>query len=238
MPEFEGEILGCDDGSCLLVLVSQTLDDRLEIFAPRDPEGQMYRGAIGLDLVPNECPGCGLGDNGEGRLDEPFGLALTPAGLHVVTGHYPTPELGSLLTFPREWFAERPAGELVPESEFFAGGAFSGIEALSLEQLEPIFVRPVGGKLVIGTFNNSLIAPEETWSRPGRLLIVDPMDSWSFVESFNSFAMRPGMSSPPQLDWLKCARDPIAIGNRTRCRTLYQNRPLAGAEMESCSGCV
>lgn len=176
MPAIEGEILGCGDDSCLLVLVSQTLDDRLEIFAPRDPDGEVYRGAIGLDLVPNECPGCGLGDNGEGRLDEPFGLALTPAGLHVVTGHYPTPELGSLLTFPREWFADRPAGQLVPESEYFAAGAFSGVDALSLDQLEPIFVRPVADKLVIGTFNNSLIAPEETWSRPGKLLIVDPAD--------------------------------------------------------------
>lgn len=87
----EGEVLACSEPPCTFVLVSQTLDDRVEIFAPDDVDGQIYRGALDLDLKPNECQGCGLGDYNAGRLDEPFGLAVAGGFVHVVAGHYPSP---------------------------------------------------------------------------------------------------------------------------------------------------
>src|SRR5690606_27200822 len=53
-----GGMLGCPAGeTCTLVLVSQTLDDRLEVFSPGDPRGAVYRGAIDLDFKPNDLDG-------------------------------------------------------------------------------------------------------------------------------------------------------------------------------------
>lgn len=172
-----GEVLGCPDGqTCDLVLVSQTLDDRVEIFSPEDPAGVVYRGAIDLDLKPNVCDGCDPGDNGDGRLDEPYGLALAGGHLHVVTGHYPMTTTGSLVSFPFDFFTDRPAGTTVPAADFFDGTSFTGATAQSLGELEPIFVTPVGDKLLLGVFNNDLFATEDTWTQPGRLAVIDADD--------------------------------------------------------------
>lgn len=172
----EGEMLGCSQGTCTLVVVSQTLDDRIELLSPDDPEGVVYRGSIDLDLKPNECSGCGLGDNGGDRLDEPFGVAVAGGHLHVVAGHYPTPERGTLLSFPFEFFAERAAGDRVDASAFFNGGTFSGVTAVPLERLEPIFVTAVEDKLVVAVFANNLFSAEDAWTQPGELLVLDAAD--------------------------------------------------------------
>ncbi len=171
-----GEVLGCAEGAaCTLVLVSQTLDDRIEIFAPGD--ANPYRGAIDVDLKPNECDGCELGDYDDGRLDEPFGVARAGGFLHVALGHYPTRDSGSLVSFPLSMFDDSVAGALLPASDYFGADAFSDpVVAAALQQLEPIFVTPYGTRLLVGTFNNDLFETEDNWTMPGRLLVLDAAD--------------------------------------------------------------
>lgn len=171
-----GPILGCPDGTCHVLLVSQTLDDRVEILAPDDPEGVIHRGTIDLDLEPNACAGCGPGDYAGDRLDEPYGLALAGGHLHVVLGHYPSMDAGTLLSFPVELFGGRSVGETIARTEFFSAGAFSGVTATALQQLEPIFVTPVEDKLLVAVFNNNLFSAEDAWTRPGRILVLDAAD--------------------------------------------------------------
>jgi hypothetical protein len=176
-PAQGGAVLGCPSGrTCTVVIASQTLDDRVEIFAPDDPDGVVYRGAIDLDLKPNECQGCGLGDYGGDRLDEPFGVTLTADHLSVILGHYPSPELGTLVSFPLSFFGDREAGNTIARSEFFAGGQFDGVQATPLEQLEPIFIHRWGDKLLVSVFNNNLFQSEDGWTQPGRLLVFDAAD--------------------------------------------------------------
>lgn len=172
-----GAVLGCPSGTCTLVIAAQTLDDRLEIFAPDDPDGVVWRGAIDLDFKPNECMGCGLGDYGGDRLDEPFGISVSGGFLHVIAGHYPTPELGTLVSYPVEMFADRTAGERLEASEYFANGSFFGeVVGTPLDQLEPTFMTALSGRLVIGTFNNNLFSTEDTWNNPGLVLLLDAAD--------------------------------------------------------------
>ena len=170
-----GEVLGCPAGaSCRLILVSQTLDDRVEIF---DADGPTYRGAIDVDLEPNTCAGCGLGDYADGRLDEPFGLARAGGFLHLAVGHYPARDSGTLVSFPLAMFAGMPAGSTLAVADYFTGGVFSApVVANSLEQVEPIFVTARGSRLLIGTFNNDLFASETSWTQPGLLLVLDAAD--------------------------------------------------------------
>src|SRR5690606_94175 len=76
-------LLGCASGSsCTIVAVSQTIDDRVELFSAEGP-GPVYRGALDLDLKPNPS-----GDISGEFLDEPYGLAWDGASLHVLVGHY------------------------------------------------------------------------------------------------------------------------------------------------------
>ena len=172
-----GEVLGCPAGqTCDLVLVSQTLDDRVEVFSPADPAGVVYRGAIDIDLKPNTCEGCEPGDNSDGRLDEPYGLAIAGGHLHVVTGHYPMSASGSLVSFPFDFFADRAAGATIPVTDYFDGAAFTGVVSVPLGELEPIFVTAVGDKLLLGVFNNDLFATEDTWTQSGKLAIIDAAD--------------------------------------------------------------
>ena len=160
-------MIGCPAGeTCWVVLAAQTLDDRVEIFGAPAGGEPAYRGAIDLDLKP----GTDLGP-----LDEPFGMVLSDTGLHVITGHYPTRELGAMLSFPSAFFDERDV-ELIPVADFFAGGAFSqGVVETRFDELEPIFAlnRPLSGKLLVSVFANDLFASEETWTSPGKLAIVD-----------------------------------------------------------------
>jgi hypothetical protein len=172
-----GELLGCPAGGCTMLLAVQTLDDRIEVFVPDHPDAA-YRGAISIDLKPNECPDCQLGDNGSGRLDEPFGIARAGGFLHVLTGHYPTRDAGGLVSFPLGFFDATTVGTAVPVSEYFVGSQFlDGVVQRSLGEREAIFVHQhASGRLVVGVFNNDLFAGEESWSLPGKLLVIDPTD--------------------------------------------------------------
>lgn len=171
-----GAVLGCPAGqSCTLVLVSQTLDDRIEIF---EPGGEtVYRGAIDVDLKPNVCEGCGLGDYADGRLDEPFGLTRVGGFVHLAVGHYPSRDSGSLVSFPLSMFEDAAVGSTLPVTDYFVADAFiEPVVSNSLGELEPIFVTGRGSRVLIGTFNNDLFATEDNWTAPGRLLVVDGTD--------------------------------------------------------------
>lgn len=172
-----GELLGCPPGGCTMLLAVQTLDDRIEVFVPDHPDAA-YRGAISIDLKPNECAECGLGDNGSGRLDEPFGVARAGGFLHVLTGHYPTREAGSLVAFPLDFFDGTAAGATVPVGDYFVGSQFQGgVVQRSLGEREAIFVHQhASGRLVVGVFNNDLFAGEDSWTLPGKLMVIDPAD--------------------------------------------------------------
>lgn len=177
-PAAGGELLGCPPGGgCTMVLATQTLDDRIEVFVPDHPDSA-YRGAISVDLKPNECEGCGPGDNGSGRLDEPFGLARAGGFLHVLTGHYPSRTEGSLVAFPLSFFESYSVGSSVPVGDYFASPQFlDPVVGRSFGEIEPIFLHAhASGRLVVGVFNNDLFASEDTWTQTGRLLVIDPTD--------------------------------------------------------------
>ncbi|MBV1859062.1 MAG: hypothetical protein KUG77_11680 [Nannocystaceae bacterium] len=168
-------MLGCPAGeSCWVVLVAQALDDRVEVFGGLAGATPSYRGGIDLDLKPG---------TEIGPLDEPFGMALSEEGLHVITGHYPSVERGAMLTFPQAFFDERDAA-LIPDDSFFAGGAFSeGVVETRFEQTEPIFAlsRPVSGKVLVSVFANDLFAIEDTWTIPGKLAVIDASNPADFA---------------------------------------------------------
>lgn len=168
-------MIGCPTGeTCWVVLAAQTLDDRVEIFGAPAGNEPAYRGAIDLDLKPGTMTG---------PLDEPFGMALSDTGLHVITGHYPSTDRGAMLTFPSAFFDGRDAA-LIPDDDFFMGGVFSqGIVETRFEELEPIFAfdRPLSGKLLVSVFANDLFAGEDTWTSPGKLAIVDAADPSDFA---------------------------------------------------------
>ena len=175
--------LGCATGqTCTLLLVSETLDDRVEIFEPGGYTA--YRGSIALDLKPGSS-------SSDGTLDEPFGIALTGPALHVIAGHYPTREQGSLLSFSRDWLAGYDVGSTVPTEDYFTPGAgfIDQVVHTSFGELEPIFLNPrhVGGlesgqngRLLIGVFNNDLFTGDQNWTQIGKLAVVDVDDPTNF----------------------------------------------------------
>jgi hypothetical protein len=167
-------LLGCQSGEvCTLVLVSQTLDDRVEVFAPDDRDGNRYRGTIDLDLKPNVD-----GEIGGGLLDEPFGLALAGGHLHVLVGHYPQRDRGSLVSFPFSFLADFEVGQTIPVSSYYDGSQFgSDVSSVMLGEEEPIYMLPYGERLLVGVFNNDLFTLESTWTNPGKLLVIDPTDT-------------------------------------------------------------
>jgi hypothetical protein len=168
-------MIGCPAGeTCWVVLAAQTLDDRVEIFGAPAGMEPAYRGAIDLDLKPG---------TEIGPLDEPFGMTLSDAGLHIITGHYPSRERGAMLSFPSAFFDDRDAS-LIPVDDFFAGGAFSaGVIETRFEEIEPIFAlnRPVSGKLLVSVFANDLFAAEDSWTEAGKLAIVDAANPSDFA---------------------------------------------------------
>src|SRR5690606_30220250 len=99
-------IFACAAPPCTAVLVSQTLDDRIDVF---DVTGTPYlRGRIGTDLKPDPS-----GEQTAGNLlDEPYGLALTGTHLWAAIGHYPDTNRGSLLAYPRSGFDGLAPGAL------------------------------------------------------------------------------------------------------------------------------
>lgn len=174
----ETGLLGCPAGqTCTLVAVSQTVDDRVEVFSVAGP-GPTYRGGLELDLKPN--PG---GDHGGSNLDEPYGLAWVDDALHIVLAHYPSREEGSLLTVPASAVADAIEGALVPSSTWFdadSGTASAGFVMTALGVMEPLSLiahRDAGeptGELLIGQFANDLFVPEAAWVNDSALIAVRP----------------------------------------------------------------
>lgn len=169
----ETGLLGCpSDAACTIVAVSQTIDDRVELFTATGP-GPVYRGALDLDLKPNPD-----GDISGEYLDEPYGLAWDGAALHVLIGHYPSRDVGSLLSFPAAELAEVEAGGTVPLSDWFAGGEATGLDVrlTALERTEPLsmLVHGPSGSLLIAVFANDLMLPDAMWQTPSELLSLGP----------------------------------------------------------------
>lgn len=164
-------LFGCAGGPCTLVLVSQTLDDRVDVFEVSGATPSL-RGRIALDLKPDAT---GLQTSGN-LLDEPYGLVLTDSDLLVALGHYPDTDAGSLLRFPRASFAELEPGQVFATSRYFQSGAFTdGVEALAHERREGLFLLPhPSGRVLISVFANNLQTTE--WTTPSQLLIADPTD--------------------------------------------------------------
>lgn len=172
-------LLGCPAGeTCTLVLVSETLDDRVEIFEPGgDPA---YRGSIDVNLK--------MGTGGPPGLDEPFGLTIVDDALHVIVGHYPQTESGSMLSFSRQWLSMFPAGTEVRVDQYYSPGSFiPEVTHTPFGELEPIFLLedPVGSgentRLLVSVFNNDLVTTTDAeWDRVGRLAVVDAADPSNF----------------------------------------------------------
>jgi hypothetical protein len=163
-------LLGCPgDETCTLVIVSQTLDDRVEVYSAAGP-GPRYRGAIDVDLVPNP-----FGDISGNNLDEPYGLAFADQTLHVLLGHHPSREQGSLVSFPAASLSAWGDGSWIPTSAWFEAGATTGgVTMVQLERLEPLTLLARGDRLHVGVFANDLLVPESQWTNPSELLEVVP----------------------------------------------------------------
>ena len=170
----ETGLLGCPVGeACTIVAVSQTIDDRVDLFTASGP-GPAYRGAVDVDLVPNPN-----GDISGDYLDEPYGLGWDGSALYVLVGHYPTRALGSLLRIPAASLADYADGAHVATSEWFAGGTSTskGVSLTPLARTEPLSltVQPSTGAVWIATFANDLTLPDVAWTEPSELLrIADP----------------------------------------------------------------
>jgi hypothetical protein len=168
-----GGVLGCPAGAtCTLLFVAQTLDDRVEIFAPDDPDGVVYRGSIGTDFKPNGPDG----DNAGELLDEPYGMALTGGFLHILAGHFPSRTEGSLVALPVSFLAGYAPPAEIPTADLFAGAFVDPVVGTALGNNEPIWALLHEGRLLVGTFNNDLLMSEATWTNPGRLLVLDADD--------------------------------------------------------------
>jgi hypothetical protein len=177
----ETGLLGCpSDSQCTIVAVSQTIDDRVELFTAVGA-GSRYRGALDLDLKPN--PG---GDISGEYLDEPYGLAWDGAALHVLVGHFPSREVGSLLSFPAAGLGDVEAGSTVPLSDWFVGGVATGlgVRLTALERTEPLsmIVHGPSGSLLIAVFANDLMLPDAMWQTPSQVIALGPFGDDADVE--------------------------------------------------------
>jgi hypothetical protein len=181
-------LFACDSPPCTLVIVSQTLDDRIDVHEVTG-ETSRLRGRIGLDLKPDPSGEQIMGN----LLDEPYDLVLTPTDLLVAVGHYPDTDRGSLLRFPRTAFDELAPGATFGASEYYSAGTFSaGVEALLHEREEGIFFVPhPSGRLLVGVFANSLKSAD--FSTPSEFLVVDPGDL--SIDAVGSFDL--GTIDPP-----------------------------------------
>ena len=161
-------LFACERAECTFVLVSQTLDDRVDIWEVGDAPA--LRGRVDLDLKPDPS---GLQTAGN-LLDEPYGLSLTEGELRVLVGHYPDTAKGSLVVLPEALFGDLEPGGVAPVSDLFDGAKFVGGAAdLELDRREAIFAVPhASGRMIVGVFANDLRSLE--WPNASQLLIVDP----------------------------------------------------------------
>jgi hypothetical protein len=193
------------DSPCTLVLVSQTLDDRLDVFEVGATP--TLRGRISLDLKPDPS-GQQIGGD---LLDEPYEFALTPTDLLVTVGHYPQIDQGSLLRFPRAGFAELAPGATFRVDQFFNNGNFTGgVEALLHARQEGIFLLPhPSGRVLVGVFANDLQTAE--WTTPSELLVVDPNDLGATPGSFDLGSLDKPCTGAWRLEGLNTAVSKVAV---------------------------
>jgi len=161
-------LFACSSPPCKLLIVSQSLDDRLDVY---DVTGTpSLRGRISLDLKPDPS-GQQISGN---LLDEPYELVLTPSDLIVTIGHYPDTDQGSIVRFPLADFSEVPTGGIYSVDRFFQAGSFlAGVTDTTHGRREGIFLVPhPSGRLIVGVFANDLKTTQ--WTTPSSLLVYDP----------------------------------------------------------------
>ncbi len=199
-------LFGCPGGQCTLVLVSQTLDDRIDVFEVGGAKPSL-RGRIALDFKP-DASGLQTGGN---LLDEPYGLVLTDSDLLVAIGHYPDSDSGSLLRFPRATFADLEPGQLFATENYFQTGTFkNGVEALTHGRREGLFLLPhPSGRVLVSVFANNLQTTE--WTTPSELLIVDPLDLAAGVASVDLGALPKPCAGAWELQALDPAVSKVAL---------------------------
>ena len=160
-------ILACPAGDCTFLFVAETLDDRVEIFAPTQEPA--YLGTLNLDLKPNPD-----GDTSQNQLDEPYEMAVAAGRLAMLVGHYPSRQAGSVLEVPLEWLSDHEVGQRIAVDEYFSNGAFQApVQGHELGEMEAIFAHLEGERLWISAFANDLFAAETSWTNPAVLLQLD-----------------------------------------------------------------
>jgi hypothetical protein len=198
-------LFACERAECTFVLVSQTLDDRVDIWEVGDAPA--LRGRIDLDLKPDPS---GLQTAGN-LLDEPYGLSLGEDELRVLIGHYPDTVKGSLVVLPDALFANLEPGGVAPVSALFDGAQFiGGAKDLELDRQEAIFAVPhASGRMIVGVFANDLRSLE--WPNSSQLLIVDPsLDGAAAVGAFDLG----GLDVPCRGAWGMTAVDDMSAPQR------------------------
>lgn len=194
----EDGLLACAEPPCQLLLVSQTLDDRIDVYDVT--AAPFLRGRIGTDLKHDPSGEQTMGN----LLDEPYGLALDNDYLWAAIGHYPDTDRGSLLAYPRSAFAGLAPGSVFAEDMYFRSGDFSaGVLSLPLARQEAIFLVPhPSGRLIVGVFANDLRAA--SWPEPSEILVVDPADLQP--DSIGAFSLNLAMN-PCNGGWKLTALD-------------------------------
>ncbi len=199
-------LFACTSPPCQLVLVSQTLDDRVDVFEV-GVTPPVLRGRIDLDLKPDPT-GQQISGN---LLDEPYDLVATPGDLLITVGHYPNTDQGSLVRFPLTTFGGVGLGETYAVDNYFSSGNFSaGVEALAHGRREGIFLQQhPSGRLLIGVFANNL--QTTTWTNPSEVLVVDPSDLSKPPASINLAPVDPPCIGAWQLEALDDDVSKVAV---------------------------
>ena len=186
-------------------MVSQTLDDRVDIFdVSVTPQ---LRGRVLLDLKPDPS---GLQTAGN-LLDEPYGIDVYNGELRLLLGHYPDTQLGSLVVLPDGLFSGVSSGAVFETANLFDGANFvGGARGLNLDRQEAIFaLSHSSGRMIIGVFANDLRALE--WPNASQLLIVDP--SLEGAAAIGAFDLG-GLDVPCRGAWGMAAVDNVQAPTR------------------------
>lgn len=175
----DGGLLSCEGAGCRLVIVSQTLDDRVDVFEVPAEGSARWRGAIDVDLKPN--PG---GDISGAQLDEPLIALESAGGLELLVGHYPSRGAGSLLRFGPDALSQFGAGGVIETSSWWRdGNPVPDVGLVGLDALEPVDALEIApGRKLIAVFNNDLFEPETGWDGETELLLVDDVDAPARVD--------------------------------------------------------
>ncbi len=233
-------LLGCPEGStCTILLVSQSLDDRIELFTLEGP-GPLYRGAISVDLDPNP-----EGDISDDALDEPFDARFVGERLWLSVGHYPERLRGRILGLDPALLAAQAAGETLAVDAWFDGVAFSSATVVldpGAREAIHMFEHP-SGRVLASAFANDLFAAPEDWTDPGQLALFDgrSTDDEIATRSLADFGDCDGAWRPVPLDAegsrVALACDGVAAGVALLDTSGLGEGELASA-LDGVEGCV